>query len=116
MNIGHLEIMARDPHVTAEFYCALLDVQIETVQHETYIWLATSPIPILLRPGRSEHHDAGYQDSSSAIVIYTSQLEAELARLAALGIVPSAYDGSPLCPLFRDPDGTWIQLVDPLRH
>jgi predicted enzyme related to lactoylglutathione lyase len=80
MNIGHLEIMARDPHVTAEFYCSLLDVQIETVQHETYIWLATSPIPILLRPGRSEHHDAGYQDSSSAIVIYTSQLEAELAR------------------------------------
>ena len=67
---------------------------------------------ILLRRGEPPAPTATYGEGPVALVLYVDSLEKTLARLAAAGLDPADHDGDD-CPLFRDPDGNWIQVVEP---
>ena len=53
-----------------------------------------------------------YDQSSLALVLYTDDLEGTEAKLRVAGVPFGAPDG-PGCPTFQDPDGRWIQMVNP---
>jgi catechol 2,3-dioxygenase-like lactoylglutathione lyase family enzyme len=115
MQIGHLELFARDPKATADFYLDKLGFQPVVTQPGNLHWIALKDQEILVRPaGRSIDEPATYGESSIAIVLYTDGLEATTARLESVGVETVSSHG-PGSVTFRDPDGRWIQLVDPAK-
>jgi len=115
--LGPLELFVADPLESRKFYCKL---GFEPESEEGWphnLWLKCGWIQLLLRrAGEQSDPPANYQASRIAMVFYTPDLPATLARLAAQGIVPRGIDGSEKCPTIVDPDGNWIQLVDPEDH
>lgn len=115
MRFGHVEVFARDVATARAWWEAGLGCEVTDVQHGgQVVWMRLGALTLLLRAGEPPGAGARYGRSGPAIVVYTDDLPATLAELGARGLVPTGDDG-PGCPTFRDPDGNWIQLVDP-RH
>ncbi len=116
MKIGHIELFAADPLASKDFYANVLGFHVTAIQEEQFVWLKCGDAEILLRPGRGSHQTAGYQDASSAIVLYTDDLWQMRQALQARGLQFQGTDGSAGCLTFTDPDGHWFQLADPGGH
>jgi catechol 2,3-dioxygenase-like lactoylglutathione lyase family enzyme len=119
MRLGHIELFVDDARRSVDFYTGILGFGVVADQGKT-IWLEKDGITILLRPGAgptgtdpsSARH---YNNASSGIVIYTSDLPETMRALEERGLAFQGDDG-PGCPTFTDPDGHWFQLVDPSSH
>ena len=112
MKLGHIEIMATDPGASRRFY-ETLGFELVVIQGEgAFVWMGLGDGEILLRRGEPPAPAKSYREGPVALVLYVDSLDAELARLAAAGLAPVDHDGDG-CPLFRDPDGNWIQVVEP---
>lgn len=71
-------------------------------------------LELTLNDGRTEPYEMG--EAYGHIAITTGDLDAELARLEALGILPekppyAAYPGGSRICFVRDPDGYRIELI-----
>ena len=98
------------------FYEGVLGGKVSSVQGEgRYVWMDVGGHEILLRPGTPPPGGESYRQGRIGLVLYTDDLPATVARLEERGARFGEGDGSPDCPTFTDPDGNWIQVVDP-RH
>ena len=113
MRLGHIEVFVTDPMRAKAFYEDVLGFEVETVQGGQFVWLKNGPSSVLLRPKRQAADAATYQQSPSAMVLYTDDLDATVADLESKGLEFRGTDGSPGCLTFTDPDGNWFQLVSP---
>lgn len=110
---GHIELFVADPQAAKAFYTGVLGLEVVAEQHGgKVIWLKLGTQEILLRPGRPPAAGDSYQQARAALVLYSDNLQADLARLQASGLRLAGNDG-PGCHTFCDPDGNWFQLVDP---
>ena len=121
MKVGHIELFCQDTAAVKEFYCRYLGCELEQEQEGGFVWLKSGAIEILLRPvsagGSMEEPLSGYgQTIGSALVFYTDGVAAKEAELDELELEKSFDGGDKQCPLYRDPDGRWIQIVDPGQH
>lgn len=114
--LGHIEVLSRDVATAERFYVDGLGFEVAERQGPSFLWLRAGAASLLLRPGDPGPRAEGYASSGAAMVVYTDDLPATLARLAGAGVTPCGNDGGPECPLVRDPDGNWLQLVDPRTH
>jgi catechol 2,3-dioxygenase-like lactoylglutathione lyase family enzyme len=112
MRIGHIEIFVRDPLRARQFYEETLGFKVTTVQADQFVWLKSGDLELLLRPAGAANRAETYQDASSALVLYTSDLSRTRKELESRGLVFKATDGSEDCLTFTDPDGNWFQLVE----
>ena len=72
-------------------------------------------LELTLNDGRTEPYEMG--EAYGHIAITTGDLDAELARLEALGILPekppyAAYPGGSRICFVRDPDGYRIEIIE----
>ena len=112
MKFGHLELFVRNPQLSREFY-SHFGFELVADQGSDFTWIKSGDAEFLLRK-HDVRHDAPYGSTGPAIVLYTSDLPAAMRALSEKGLTPAACDrGEECCPLYRDPDGNWIQLVDP---
>lgn len=116
MRAGHIELFVADPLAAKEFYEKVLGFGVEVVQGDSFVWLNCGTMTFLLRPGESTERHSDYRSATSAIVLYTEDLEMERARLETNGLEFRGTDGSDRCLTFTDPDGHWFQLVNPAEH
>jgi catechol 2,3-dioxygenase-like lactoylglutathione lyase family enzyme len=114
--LGHVEILARDVAASERFYVGGLGFEVTERQGPSAVWLRAGPASLLLRAGEPGPRASAYATSGTALVVYTDDLPGTLARLARAGVAPCGTDGGPECPLVRDPDGNWLQVVDPRTH
>ena len=108
---GHLEIPARDPVRTARFYADVLGFEVFDVQAETFHWLKLGDLELLVRPGPPDA--AGGDLARPNLVLYTDDAPAARERVRRAGVEPEQRGA---CLLLQDPDGHWIQVVDPRDH
>ena len=113
MKIGHIELFVAEPIASKEFFEKVLGFELVTQQSDKLIWLKCGDVEILLRPAKASHQSNSYAEASSAIVLYTSDVQKTAANLRERGLVFKGTDGSPDCLTFTDPDGHWFQLVNP---
>ena len=111
MRIGHIELFCEDTEAAAEFYVGALGFQETVRQPGGFIWLQSGEIEVLLRPGKSNSKNSEYDQSGVSLVLYVESLENTLSQLAEKGITP-VWEDSPGCPMFRDPAGHWVQVVE----
>jgi len=111
---GHLELFVRDVPRARRFYQDVLGFEL-SVEQGAYVWLGSGGVEVLLRPGDPQP-PVTYGASAIAMVLYTDDLASTMRTLEERGVVFEATDGSDGCQLFRDPDGHWIQLVNPTAH
>lgn len=112
---GHVEVFVTDVGRARRFWVEQLGFEVEEVQHDgRIVWMRLGAAVVMLRPGTPPGAGPRYGRSGPGIALFTDDLPATLARLAERGLVPDGDDG-PGCPTFRDPDGNWVQIVDP-RH
>jgi hypothetical protein len=69
---------------------------------------------LLLRPGINFNPSETYQKANIAMVIYTDNLKSTLETYISRGLTIRGDDTG--CPVSTDPDGNWIQLVNPAEH
>lgn len=108
IHLGHVELPVSDSLRSMAFYVDTLGFKLEVNQADRFIWVTSGDVVLLLRPGF-----AGVPDDDLAgvnLVLYTSALDAARAALEARGV---AFESRANCLHFRDPDGHWLQLVDP---
>ncbi len=110
---GHLERLCREPELLAEFY-QKLGFEETVWQGRNHCWLKLGELELLLRRGEPADAAANWPGQRLGLVLYTDDLPGLLNRLKAEGIEPIARDGD--CPLLQDPEGQWVQLVDPASH
>ena len=110
---GHIELFVRDTLASRDFYHDILGFDVEEVQNDTFVWLRSGSMLILLRPGEARAAATDYQHSEAALVLYTSDVTASAALLRSRGLTFLGTDGSDQCLTFTDPDGHWFQLADP---
>jgi catechol 2,3-dioxygenase-like lactoylglutathione lyase family enzyme len=114
--LGHLEIFVHDMEISRAFYTAL-GFQHEASQGPNLTWMKLGDREILLRKNGYQSGAAAYGAGGPALVVYTDDLEATVKGLKTAGFVQSGCDnGDECCPLFRDPSGNWVQIVDPGDH
>lgn len=114
MRLGHIELFAADPQVTADYYIRFFGCEPVVQQADgALVWIKSGEIELLIRPHGAAAEKATYLEGGPALVFYTSTLGEDRRRLAAAGVEQHGCDGQECCPLYRDPDGVWIQLVDP---
>ena len=116
LKIGHIELFVSDPLLSARFWRDTLGFRIVAVQEERFVWIDCGGVEVLLRNGSPECNGRRYTDSTHALVLYTSNLQAAAARLATSGVFFEGNDGSSQCLTFRDPDDNWFQIVDTDDH
>ena len=117
LRFGHIELFVKDPSRSKQFYRDVLSFEVVAEQGPDHVWLKSGEVEILLRRAPQDQASAAsYQRSSAGLVVYTDDLPATLESLAAHGLTPSGDDGSAKCPTFVDPDGHWIQIVNPKEH
>lgn len=117
MKLGHIEIFVTNPLESKSFYEKILNFKVIEIQQEQFIWLESDGKIILLRPGKQFQNDISqYSQSRIALVIYTDNLELSVKDFQNKGIEFRGTDGSEKCLTFTDPDGNWIQLVNPDDH
>jgi catechol 2,3-dioxygenase-like lactoylglutathione lyase family enzyme len=111
--LGHIELFVADPLASRSFYTEVLGFAHVTTQGDTFVWLESNGTEILLRPGEGSQRGDTYQSASSALVLYTDNLSDTRKDLEQRGVEIRGTDGSPDCLTFTDPDGNWLQLVNP---
>ena len=120
MKLGHLEVFVRDPQASLAFYQNVLGFKLVEEQGEQseFIWIRSGSKEVLLRPASQDRLSAApaYDQARIAMVLYTHDLDAARKELESHGVSIRDVDGSPNCPVFTDPDGNWIQLVNPHEH
>jgi catechol 2,3-dioxygenase-like lactoylglutathione lyase family enzyme len=116
LRLGHVELFVQDPIRSMAFYRDVLGFDVVEVQQQKYVWLKLGDAQVLLRPGRNPLEVEAYATSAQAIVLYTDDLPHALATLRSRGLEIRGYDGPPCCPTFTDPDGHWIQHVNPAEQ
>lgn len=112
LQFGHIEIFVKEPLKSKDFYINILGFELEEIQHDKIVWLKHGEKLILLRRGENSQNAGTYQKVNIAIVIYTDELEKTVQDFERKGVVFKGNDG-PGCYTFTDPDGNWIQLVNP---
>ena len=116
MRIGHIELFVQDPVTSKEYYTQVLGAEAISEQADgRIVWVRLGDIELLLRPGQPGDSPDIYKFARSAIVLYTDDLDTEIARLKLRGVAFEGDDGGG-CPTFRDPDGNWFQLTNPGQH
>ncbi|MEW5992479.1 MAG: VOC family protein [Chloroflexota bacterium] len=108
MRVGHVEVPVSEPLRSLSFYRDVLGFALEANQGDRHLWLANGEFVLLLRPGF-----AGAPNDDVAginLVLYTDDYSAAAARLRERGV---AFTERANCLHLRDPDGHWIQIVDP---
>lgn len=113
MRMGHTELFVRDPQASKAFYVDLLGFELVSEQADgRIVWVRCGDQEILLRPGIPPEGPAMYRLARAAVVLYSDDLDADVARWTSRGLAFEGDDG-PGCPTFRDPDGNWFQLTNP---
>lgn len=115
LRLGHIEIFVADPILSAVFWRSTLGFRIIDVQSSEFVWIDCGGPEVLLRAGRPARTATTYQQAAHGLVLYTDDLDATAARLAAAGVIVEGNDGSDRCLTFRDPDGNWFQLTQEER-
>ena len=116
LRFGHVEIFVTDVKRAQVFYTEVLGLDLIDVQDDQFVWLRAGAVELLLRPGNPPSSALTYRDSASAVVLYTDNLSATKERLEMRGLRFLGTDGSPGCLTFQDPEGNWLQLVNPDDH
>ncbi|WP_105441238.1 VOC family protein [Neorhizobium sp. T25_13] len=111
MQFGHIELFASNLHSSKTFY-ELLGWEV-TQASDSCVWLRMGGSELLLRRGSPTNRSTEYKDTAIALVLYCDELPQQIEKLSAQGIYPSGNDGSINEPTFKDPDGYWIQIVNP---
>jgi catechol 2,3-dioxygenase-like lactoylglutathione lyase family enzyme len=112
LQFGHIEIFVKEPLKSKDFYINILGFKLIETQHDKFVWLKHGEKVILLRPGKNTLKAATYQKANIAIVIYADNIEKAVGEFQNKGVKFKGDDGKG-CYTFKDPDGNWIQLVDP---
>ena len=116
MRLGHIDIFVKDPLKSRIFYEDVLGFEFEIVQKNKFVWMRNKNIEILLRPKTNEFNIKKYEDSNFGLIFYTDNLEKTKEELIQKGVVFKGIDLSEKCLTFTDPDGNWLQLVNPIDH
>ena len=117
MNLGHIELLVKDPATSKKFYVDVLGFTlIEEQGGGSFVWLKSGDSLILLRPGNGAPESPEYSSGSTGLVIYTNDLGKTKDELESRGLEFKGTDGSDSCLTFTDPDGNWFQLVNPEDH
>ena len=118
MQIGHVELFALDAGRTADFYLNVLGFQPVVQQPGDLHWIALKQQEVLVRPAAKDSPPppVSYDRSAMALVLYSDELDQVVTRLGAAGVDVVALGGTPRGFAFRDPDGRWIQIVDPAER
>lgn len=111
MKIGHIELFVSDPLASKDFFVNVLGFELVDNQEDQFIWLRLGEQEILLRKRASETTAAPFHQAHSNIVFYTEDLSATRTQLEQRGLKFEGEDQG--CPIFKDLDGHWFQLVDP---
>jgi catechol 2,3-dioxygenase-like lactoylglutathione lyase family enzyme len=90
------------------YYVEVLGFALVANQGDRFIWVQCGESEVLLKPGA--HHEPLPFEAAPCIVLYTDDLDAQRAALAARGVEMEQHGN---CHHFQDPDGHWFQLVDP---
>ena len=113
MKIGHIELAVLDPRRSVEFYCDKLGFKLVHNQDESFYWIELNSVEILLKPGMVSE-TTQFKQATINIVFYTDDLSRTKYMLEEKGVKFTGEDQG--CPLFRDLDGHWFQLVNPDEH
>jgi len=108
MRFGHFEVPVSDPLASMAWYRDVLGFALEQNQGDRFVWMTLGDLVVMLRPGF-----AGAPDDDLAginLILYTDDYPGAAERLRAGG-VPFSVRAN--CLHFRDPDGHWLQIVDP---
>lgn len=116
MKIGHIEIFAKDPIKSKDFYIDVLGFELVEIQNNIIVWLKLNDSLVMLRPGKGTIQAEQYQSTNKAFVLYIDDHEKTVNELTSRGLVFKGTDGSDKCLTFTDIDGNWFQLVDPNDH
>lgn len=116
MEIGHIELFVTDTMKSLTFYRDILGFSVEAVQNDTFVWMSSGDVTLLLRPGNNTFNQAEYKLYPQGIVLYTDDLDTMREELTKRGLTFLGTDGSPRCLTFTDLDGHWFQLVNPNEH
>lgn len=114
LKLGHIEIFAKDPLKSMDFYINVLGFELEEIQGRGIVWLKLNDKTVLLRHGGNSYPAETYQKTNIAMVIYTDDVKETLDTYISRGLVIKGDDTG--CPVFTDPDGNWLQLVNPDEH
>ena len=113
IRLGHVERFVTDVKASRDFYVDRLGFR-ETVPMQGGVaWIDVGGVEVLLRPGAPPRRGTTYVEGGQALVLYTNDLTATRNAFAERGVAFHGTDGSPKCLTLRDPDGHWIQLVNP---
>ena len=93
LKLGHIELFVKDPSRSKQFYRDVLLFDVTDEQGENHIWLRSGGIEILLRRARQAPTAQTYQDATVALVMYTDDLPATLARFKKHGVSPRRRGG-----------------------
>lgn len=115
MKFGHVELFVENPEITKNFYVNILGFDLVDDNNPKTIWVKIGEIELLLREGRTSKSPI-YQQTNSALVLYTDELDETKLLLQERGLDFRGIDGSDKCLTFQDPDGHWLQLVNPNDH
>lgn len=110
MKIGHIELVVRNPRKSVKFYCETLGFKLVQNQDDLFYWIELNGVEILLKPGKVMQA-AQFKRTPINIVFYTDDLPQTKTNMEKNGVKFAGEDQG--CPLFRDPDGHWFQLVNP---
>lgn len=114
MRFGHCDIFVSDPLQSKEFYVDVLGFEVVDIQGEgAFVWLKLGDYLVLLRPGKNPPTAPDYGDSATALCLYTDNFAQTVDRLQSLNVVKQSSETSSDCCTLVDPDGNWIQIVDP---
>ena len=113
MKLGHLELFVTDPLRSMAFYHDVLGFDVTVIQGDQFVWLQSGQQELLLRAGLQTGAAPSYGRSRIALVLYTDDLAASLQKLHEHGLTPQVMAESDACYTFTDPDGHWLQLVNP---
>ena len=116
MRFGHIEIFAKDPGRSVQFYRDVLGFEVTVAQGERFVWLQKDQLEILIRPGKPPQAAERYEDAASGIVLYADDVDLLLVELEARGLKVKGTVDSDKCYTFTDPDGNWFQIVNPDDH
>ena len=108
MRAGHIEIPVSDPLRSLAFYRDVLGFALDVNQGDRVIWLTSGDLVVMLRPGFDSAHDNDL--AAVNLVLYTADVDAARERLRTAGV---EFSERAACVHFRDPDGHWLQIVDP---
>lgn len=111
---GHIELFVQNIEESFHFYHSILGCTLIADQGSVR-WLAFGGHELLLRPGKPPT-GSSYSSAPFGLVFYTDNLEDAKNTLEQKGIVFKGTDGSDKCLTFNDPDGHWLQLVNPEDH